>query len=299
MSGQKKTILEAIELAAERLEQEDVYFGHGTDNSFDEALSLVLYVLNLDYSIAEEELQRDLAVSDENKIDAIIQQRIETRQPAPYLTNRTWFMGLEFYVDERVLVPRSPIAELICAQYRPWLKRRPGLSILDLCTGSGCIAIASAVAIAGANVVASDISQDALQVCEKNIRAHKLEHRVEAIQSDLFENLKGRKFDLIVTNPPYVPQQESLQLPQEYLHEPGIGLFSGSTGLDIPLEILKQAGDYLSDSGVLIMEVGESQQCLMDMAPQYPLIWQELEYGGEGVAVIKKYELAEVNSALK
>lgn len=291
MSVQKNTIREAVESAGHLLEQEGVFFGHGTDNAQDEALSLILYVLNLDYTIADSALDAPLSSVERAAINKIIQRRIELRKPAPYLTNRTWFMGLEFYVDERVLVPRSPLAELIYAKYQPWLKIKKSLSVLDLCTGGGCIAIATAVALDQAQVVASDISTDALQVCEKNIQKHNLQHRVEAIHSDLFSSLTGRKFDLIVSNPPYVPVNARQQLPEEYLHEPDIGLYSGVGGLDIPLEILGQAAEFLTESGVLVLEVGESQQRLSEAVPEAPLIWLEFEYGGEGVAVISKQEL--------
>ena len=291
MPAQKKTIREAVESAAHLLEQEGVFFGHGTDNAQDEALSLILYVLGLDYTITDSALDAPLSSGELAKINEIIQQRNKLRKPAPYLTNRTWFMGLEFYVDERVLVPRSPIAELIYAKYQPWLKLKSSLSVLDLCTGGGCIAIASAFALKQAQVTASDISADALQVCEKNIQQHNMQNRVEAIQSDLFSALKGRKFDLIVSNPPYVPLSARQQLPEEYLHEPDIGLYSGTSGLDIPLEILRQAPEFLTESGVLVLEVGESQQRLSKAVPEIPLIWLEFEYGGEGVAVISKQEL--------
>ncbi len=291
MTAQKITRRAAVESAAKELDQNDVYFGHGTDNSFDEALSLILYVLGLDYSISEDDLEVYVSPDEQQEISAIIKRRIQTRIPAPYLTHRTWFMGLEFYVDERVLIPRSPLAELIYAKFRPWLKQQKELKILDLCTGGGCIAIASAVAIKDAQIVASDISVGALEVCQRNINYHKLQHRITSIQSDLFSNLADQQFDLIVTNPPYVPQETRQQLPQEYLHEPDIGLYSGEEGLDIPLTILRQAGSYLKDSGLLVMEVGESQQRLMNAVPKYPLVWLEFEYGGEGVCVIEKADL--------
>ncbi|VAW82168.1 Ribosomal protein L3 N(5)-glutamine methyltransferase [hydrothermal vent metagenome] len=291
MSGQSITIRKAVELAAQELDQQGVYFGHGTDNAFDEALSLVLYVLGLDYTISNDALDASVSVLDLEKIREIIGLRISSRTPAPYLTHRTWFMGLELYVDERVLVPRSPLAELIYEQYRPWLVKRSGLKILDLCTGGGCIAIASAVAIEDSLVVAADISEQALEVCRKNIDKHDLQHRIESIQSDLFSNLGQQKFDLIVTNPPYVPQQARQELPQEYLHEPDIGLYSGETGLDIPLKILRHAQQYLNEGGILIMEVGESQQRLMETVPELAMTWLEFEYGGEGVCVVEQKDL--------
>jgi len=297
VAEQTITIRKAVESAANELDQRGVYFGHGNDNSFDEALSLVLFVLGLDYSISEDDLDVSVSASDQNKIATIIERRISSRIPAPYLTQRTWFMGLEFYVDERVLIPRSPLAELIYVQFSPWLKIRKGLKILDLCTGGGCIAIATAVAIDDSQVVATDISEEALQVCQINIDTHHLQDRVELIQSDLFSSLENQKFDLIVTNPPYVPQQARQELPQEYLHEPDIGLYSGETGLDIPLTILRQAANYLNESGILIMEVGESQQRLMDVAPEYPLLWLDFDYGGEGVCMIDKKDLANITES--
>lgn len=285
------TIHEAVESAARYFDQQELYYGHGTDNAFDEALSLVLYVLDLDYSITDDDLERVLSPSEQKKIDEIISQRISTRKPAVYLTHRTWFMGLEFYVDERVLVPRSPLAELIYNHYQPWVKPEAVHNILDLCTGGGCIAIASAVMFEQAHVVASDISIDALEVCKKNIATHGLEKRVEAVQSDLFENLQGRKFDLIVSNPPYVPNEARTRLPREYLHEPEIGLYSGDSGLDIPMSILRQAADYLTDDGVLIVEVGESEERMIEATKGLPLTWLEFEFGGEGVFVVSRKDL--------
>ncbi len=291
MTGQSISIRKAVAAAAQELDQQGVYFGHGTDNAFDEALSLVLFVLGLDYSISDDALEASVSAVDQQKIAEIMERRISSRKPAPYLTHRTWFMGLEFYVDERVLVPRSPLAELIYEQYRPWLVRQTELKILDLCTGGGCIAIASAVAIDDSLVVAADISEQALEVCQKNIGQHELQHRIEVVQSDLFSNLGQRTFDLIVSNPPYVPQAMRQKLPKEYLHEPDIGLYSGNTGLDIPLTILRQAKHYLNEGGLLIMEVGESQQRLMDAVPEMPMTWLEFEYGGEGVCLVEQKDL--------
>ncbi|EEX36679.1 hypothetical adenine-specific methylase yfcB [Vibrio metschnikovii CIP 69.14] len=217
-------------------------------------------------------------------------KRINERTPIAYLTNKAWFCGLEFFVDERVLVPRSPIGELIQAQFSPWLLDEP-TRIMDLCTGSGCIAIACAYAFPEAEVDAIDISADALQVAEQNIQDHGLEQQVFPIRSDLFRDLPKEQYDIIVTNPPYVDQEDMNSLPDEFKHEPELGLAAGTDGLKLARRILANAPHYLTDNGILVCEVGNSMIHLVDQYPNIPFTWLEFENGGHGVFLLTKQQL--------
>lgn len=283
------TIEQAIAWATQALTEAGVYCGHGTDNALDEAAWLVLHALGL--SPVEPIENADLVLSDEQKqtVEAIIQKRISTRKPAGYLTQKVWFCGLPFFVDERVLVPRSPIAEMIQREFSPWLPKHPQ-RILDLCTGSACIAIACAYAFPDAQVVASDISQEALDVARINVAQHQLQDRVTLVQSDLLDSVEG-EFDLIVSNPPYVDAQDMAILEDEYKQEPVLGLASGDDGLNATRVILAKAKQYLSDDGLLVVEVGNSEDALVNAYPQLPFIWQAFEFGGHGVFVLNKTDL--------
>lgn len=268
----------------------NLYFGHGTDNAWDEAEQLVLHAVHLTPPLADEWLSARLTRPERKRVVENLTRRIQERIPAAYITGQAWFAGLPFTVDERVLVPRSPIGELIQQQFSPWLSQEP-VQILDLCTGSGCIGIACAYAFPDAEVQLSDISFDALAVAEENIQQHGLEDRVFAMQSDLFGNFGGQQFDLIVSNPPYVDEDDLATMPPEYHAEPEIGLGSGADGLDFTRRLLREASQYLTDEGVLIVEVGNSWVALEEAFPEVPFTWIEFERGGHGVFMLRKADL--------
>jgi len=268
----------------------NLYFGHGTDNPWDEAEQLVLHGLHLSPPLADDWLDARLTSTERRRVLGFIERRIKERIPAAYITGKAWFAGLEFKVDERVLVPRSPIAELIHQEFAPWLAQAPA-QILDLCTGSGCIGIACAYAFPDAEIQLSDISYEALEVAEENIIAHHLSERVFAMQSDMFDNLKGLKFDLIVSNPPYVDAEDLADMPDEYHAEPAIGLGSGVDGLAFTRRLLQEAADYLTDDGILVVEVGNSWVALAQAYPQMPFAWVDLNHGGDGVFVLTAQDL--------
>jgi ribosomal protein L3 glutamine methyltransferase len=280
------TVRDFIRWGASRFNEAGLCFGHGTDNAVDEALELVLYGLHLAPGLPAELMHGRLTREERRVAVALIERRVHTRLPAAYLTHRAWFAGLEFYVDERVLVPRSPIAELIEGGFQPWL-RAEVTRILDLGTGSGCIAVACAYAFPDAEVDAVDVSPDALAVAAINIERHELGERVHALQSDLFASLAGRRYDLIVSNPPYVSRAEMEALPEEYRREPALGLAAGEDGLDVVVRLLAAAPDHLTPDGVLIVEVGDSQQALIRRFPQVPFLWLDFAKGGGGVFLLE------------
>ena len=292
VSSHLRTIRDLIRWGASRMNEAGLHFGHGTDNAIDEAAALVLHTLHLPPDLHTEYLQARLTPAEKQAALRLLERRIAERKPAAYLTQRAWFMGLPFYVDERVLVPRSPLAELIERHFAPWLSdSRPIGDILDLGTGSGCIGIACAYAFPDARVDLADISAEALDVARRNVAEHGLEDQVEVIQSDLFSALKGRHYDLIISNPPYVGLEELDNLPAEYHHEPRLGLAAGAEGLDVVMEILRQATDYLKRDGLLIVEVGASQYALCETFPDVPFTWLEFERGGQGVFLLNAAQL--------
>jgi ribosomal protein L3 glutamine methyltransferase len=286
-----------IRQGAKQFEAAQLWFGHGSDNAFDEAAELVFFAAGLRHEDAPDVYELRLSARQREAVQRLFERRIRERLPAAYLTHRMWFMGLEFYVDERVLVPRSPIAELIEARFEPWIDARRIESLLDIGTGSGCIAIASAVALPHATVDAADISEDALAVTRMNIERHGVGQRVSAVQSDVFTGLAGRRFDVIVTNPPYVGAQEMAGLPDEYSREPALGLRGGSDGLDIVRRILAGALQHLQPGGILVCEVGNSETALVEAFPQVPFTWLEFERGGGGVLVLTGDQLQEHRAA--
>jgi ribosomal protein L3 glutamine methyltransferase len=285
------TVAQLISHAAERFAIEELWFGHGTDNAIDEAAELVFFAAGLRHDQADEVYDLVLKPRQRTAALQLIERRIRERIPAAYLTHRMWFAGHEFYVDERVLVPRSPIAELIETRFRPWIDPTRIQRILDIGTGSGCIAIAAALALPKAKVDAADISTDALAVTRMNIERHSLQRRVRAVKSDVFDGLKGERYDVIVSNPPYVGDEEMAGLPEEYRREPATGLHGGRDGLDIVHRIIDQAAGHLRPSGILIVEVGNSEETLVAARPRMPFTWLDFERGGGGVFVLKAEDL--------
>ncbi|WP_298769628.1 50S ribosomal protein L3 N(5)-glutamine methyltransferase [uncultured Shewanella sp.] len=282
-----RTVGDMLRWAVSRFNDANIYYGHGTDNAWDEAIALVFHALHLPQEIGQQVIHSNLTSSEKHKIVELIIRRVQERLPVPYLTHEARFAGLSFYVDERVLVPRSPIAEMIAERFSPWLYNKSVNRVLDLCTGSGCIAIACAYEFEDAEVDALDISTDALDVAQINIESLGVMDRVFAMESDLFAAIpKGPQYDLIVTNPPYVDAEDIDDMPQEYHHEPELGLASGHDGLDLTKRILANAADYLTPSGILVVEVGNSMVHLAEQFPQVPFSWAEFQHGGDGVFVL-------------
>lgn len=292
-----RTVNEWIDWAAGRLVEAGVHFGHGTDNAQDEAAWLVLHAIGAPVDGRFEGWGDTVGGTSAEAIRTLVEARIERRCPAAYLIGTAWFAGLEFEVGPDVLVPRSPIAALIEDRFEPWLAGRDIDSILDLGTGSGCIAIACALRFPGTRVIASDISDAALAVAARNVRRHRVEDRVRLVRSDVFDSLGPERYDLIVSNPPYVPAEAVSALPAEYRAEPALGLVSGLQGLELPLRILQGAESRLSDGGVLICEVGESDQSLQDALPEVPFLWLEFAAGGSGVFLLEKAQLGAAAAA--
>ena len=287
------TLKDLVLAAAHVLEQAEVYFGHGTDNALDEAAYLVSYSLHVSPDFPEADLQRRVTEEQRQAVAALLQRRINERLPAPYLTHEAWFAGHKFYVDERVLVPRSPIAELIGDEFTPWVDATQLHQVLDLCTGGGCIAIATALALPHVHVDAADLSEAALEVAQQNVLDHKLADRVTLIKSDLFSALVGKKYDLILSNPPYVDAPDMAALPREYRHEPELGLTAGNDGLDLVIPMLRDASAHLNVGGIIIVEVGNSAEALVELFPEVPFTWLEFEFGGHGVFLLEAQQISD------
>ncbi|NEZ05195.1 50S ribosomal protein L3 N(5)-glutamine methyltransferase [Wenzhouxiangella sp. XN201] len=278
-----------IRQAAARMQSAGIFFGHGTDNAIDEACWAASHVFGLAPDFEDEALAREVSEEDRGRFDALITERIETRKPLAYLIGEAWFAGLAFEVDENVLVPRSPLAELIVEGFAPWIEPDRLRRVLDVGTGSGCLAIATAVYWPEVTVDAVDISPEALALARANAQRHGVGDRVEAIESDLLDAVSGRRYDVILANPPYVPTASMAELPAEYRWEPALGLEAGEDGLDLVRRLLDTAADHLEDDGVLIVEVGEAAEALESLLLERGIefTWLEFEHGGDGVALIE------------
>lgn len=292
------TIRDFIRFGVSCLRLHDVHLGHGSNDPFAESTALVMQTLGLEWSADDEILDARLLPSERLAVLDLIRRRVNERIPLGYLLNLAYFAGHPFFVDERVLIPRSPIAELIADRFLPWLVNEPP-RILDLCTGSGCIAISLALEFAEAVVDATDISMAALTVAAVNVEHHELLDRVNLIESDVFDKLPGQRYDLIVSNPPYVDAEDMADLPPEFLMEPELGLAAGRDGLDIARRILAQAADHLTEDGVLVVEVGNSQWALEQTFPDVPFVWVEFEAGGGGVFVLSAAQCREFQATFK
>jgi ribosomal protein L3 glutamine methyltransferase len=277
----------------EAFDEAELFFGHGTDSAWDEACWL-LETLARRANLPQPNLETQLSADFVESMNLLAEQRINTRKPMAYLLQEAWFCDIPFHVDERVLVPRSPFGELIRNQFSPLLRATPQ-RILDLCAGSGCIGIACALAFPDAEVVLADLSADALAVAKLNVERYQLGSRVRVVESDLFDQVQG-KFDLIVSNPPYVGAEEYAELPEEYLREPQLGLVTGLDGLEIPLRILEQAADYLNAEGLLLLETGATWPLLDEARADLPFLWLEFEFGGEGICALYREDLIAQNS---
>ena len=264
-------------------------YGHGTDNPLDEAAALVLFVLGIDYSDAEEPSFSKVSAVEFKLIEKLVEQRIKERKPLAFLTQEAFFCGYKFYVDERVLIPRSPMAELIQNLFEPWIDSASVERVLDVATGSGCLAVAIANNFPGAEVVASDVSKGALEVASINVDGLSVREQVTLVESDLFENIEG-VFDLIVSNPPYVGPKSYEALPPEYHHEPGLALIAEQNGLDFIARILHDSPPFLKDNGILVLEMGEVAE-EAEKTFSHPFKWVELDNGGGGIAVLEAKHL--------
>ena len=299
MTRELATIVDFIRYGASRFAAAGLTFGHSYDNALDEATHLVLHVLHLPHDLAPAYGQARLVASERAAVLALIERRVAGHEPVAYLTGEAWFAGLKFKSDARALVPRSPIPELIQAGFSPWLDERVIERALDLCTGSGCIGIAMAAHNPDWQVDLADISDEALALARENVEFQDVGERVRVVKSDLFGSLAADRYDLIVSNPPYVTEREFAALPPEYGHEPKLGLTAGADGLDFALRILAAAADHLSDEGVLVVEVGESERALVDLLPLVPFNWIEFAVGQMGVFVLGRRELVEHADAIR
>ena len=280
-----------IERGAARLKRAGVFFGHGTDNAWDEAAALVLHALRLPHTGDAALYRRRVGGAAQRTVQELLGRRVRERIPAAYLTGVTWFAGVRLAVDSRVLVPRSPIAELIERRFAPWIDAVRVRRVLDMGTGSGCIAIACAKFLPRARVDAVDISDAALEVAGENVRRHRLMRRVRLIRSDHFRALAGATYDIIVANPPYVGARELKGLPVEYRHEPRVALAAGTTGLDSVRIILREAAWHLRPAGLLVVEVGNTESAVRRAWPDLPFVWLEFARGGGGVFLLTREQL--------
>lgn len=299
MPAELRSLIDFIRYGATRFGQAGLSFGHSYDNALDEATQLVLHALHLPHDLSPTYGAARLTAEERELVLSLFERRIRERIPACYITGEAWFAQLAFKTDPRALVPRSPIAELIESGFEPWLGGRWVQRALDLCAGSGCIGIATAVHNPEWQVDLVDISEDALDLARENIARFEVGERVRAIRSDLFAGLAGEQYDLIVSNPPYVTHAEVDALPAEYAHEPELGLRAGDDGLDLALKILRDAPEHLTENGLLIVEVGESERALVRLLPEVPFAWVEFKVGQMGVFVVERGDLVAHAATIK
>lgn len=299
ISGKLHTLADFIRWGASAFARAQLHFGHGTANAVDEALNLALHGVQLDHDIPPWLLETRLTESEKRTVYDLLRQRVETRKPYAYITHHARFAGLDFYVDERVLVPRSPIAEMIEKGFEPWIEPVRVQRILDLCTGSGCIAIACAHAFPEAQVDATDISKDALAVAHINVDRLYVKDRVKLHRADVFQGLPVARYDIIVGNPPYVDAEDMAALPDEHRAEPALGLTAGADGLDIVRRILAGASEYLAPDGILVVEVGNSRWALERAYPEAPFTWLEFQRGQAEVFLLNAVQIVALSKHKK
>ncbi len=286
------TVRDWLRFSVSAFNESKLTFGHGSENAYDEAVYLILHTLHLPLDTLEPFLDARLTLHEKTILMALLKRRVEQKIPAAYLTNEAWLGEFKFYVDERVIVPRSFIAELLRERLNPWVVDAENTTaVLDLCTGSGCLAILAAHAFSNAMVDAVDLSADALQVAQRNVADYELTDRIQLIQSDLFKGLKGKQYDIIISNPPYVDALSVAALPAEYLHEPKLALGSGEDGLDATREILKQAAAHLTPHGILIVEIGHNRDVIEAAYPNLPFTWLDVSAGDEFVFLLHRNDL--------
>lgn len=291
-SSTLKTVRDCLRFAVSRFNENELFFGHGSETAYDEAAYLILHTLHLPLDRLDPFLDAALTQPELYEVLNIIEKRVEQRVPAAYLTHEAWLGDFRFYVDERVIVPRSFIAELLREQLAPWVEDADAVgNVLDMCTGSGCLALLAALAFPNAEVDAVDLSSDALAVAQRNVTDYGLQDRVHLIESNLFAKLSGRQYDLIISNPPYVDAASVAALPQEYRHEPELALGSGMGGLDATRTILKQAAAHLNPGGLLIVEIGHNREALEAACPELPFTWLDVAAGDQFVFMLRREDL--------
>ena len=280
------SVIDYVRWANSLFQKADIYFGQGNDNAWDEAVALVFGYLRLPYEQAENILDARLLLTERRALTELVERRLSQHVPVAYLVGEAWFNGDRYIAEPGVVIPRSPIGELIRSGFSPWLVHPP-TRILDLCTGSGCIGISCALAFPNAEVCLVDIDPKAIALANKNVALHQLSHRVQVVESDLFSGLDPQSFDLILTNPPYVDESDFQNMPQEYHHEPRHGLYAGTDGLDVVNRILKEAGHWLTPDGILVGEVGNSAVALSNQLTSLAFVWPDLQDGGHGVFLLE------------
>lgn len=291
-TNELQTVRDWLRFTVSAFNEAKLSFGHGSASAYDEAAYLILHTLHLPLDTLNPFLDARLIAEEKNALLALLKQRVDKRIPVAYLTHEAWLGDFRFYVDKRVIVPRSFIAELIREQFAPWIADTKIVTdVLDLCTGSGCLAILAAHAFPDSVVDAVDISPDALEVAQRNVADYGLEERINIIESDLFSNLTGKQYDVIISNPPYVDTPSMTALPPEYRHEPQLALGSGADGLDATREILKHAADHLNSNGLLVVEIGHNRPALEAAYPNLPFIWLEVSAGDEFVFMLRREDL--------